>query len=66
MTGYPFEADTVYYSVVQAFNMAGLQSTEYSDGFKVDNVNPLGGVVHDGQGVYHISHNNIVSVPYLT
>lgn len=43
-------AYTKYYTVVQAYNHAGLHTTESSDGFLVDVHPPESGVVNDGKG----------------
>lgn len=39
-----------YYVSVRAYNKAGLYTTRYSDGVKVDDSPPIAGVVQDGQG----------------
>ena len=44
-----------YYTVVQAYNYAGLHTTETSDGFMIDLEPPIAGVVLDGHGKFYTS-----------
>ncbi|XP_053400998.1 uncharacterized protein LOC128557563 isoform X2 [Mercenaria mercenaria] len=48
ITGFKYEENTKYYTVVQAFNLAGLHTTEVSDGFMLDVHPPTSGIVMDG------------------
>ncbi|XP_053399140.1 uncharacterized protein LOC123523172 [Mercenaria mercenaria] len=48
ITGLKLEENTNYYTVVQAYNLAGLHTTEVSDGFMLDLQSPTTGIVHDG------------------
>ncbi|XP_053398434.1 uncharacterized protein LOC128556766 [Mercenaria mercenaria] len=48
ITGLKYEENTKYYTVVQAFNLAGLHTTEVSDGFMLDLEPPTPGIVMDG------------------
>ncbi|XP_053400999.1 uncharacterized protein LOC128557566 [Mercenaria mercenaria] len=48
ITGLQYEENTKYYTVVQAFNLAGLHTTEVSDGFMLDLDPPTPGIVMDG------------------
>ena len=50
ITGLSYEANTKYYSVVQAFNPAGLHTTSVSDGFMLDIEPPTAGIVMDWLG----------------
>ena len=43
-----------FYAVVQAYNSAGLHTTETSDGFIVDVEPPLTGIVLDGKGTNYM------------
>jgi hypothetical protein len=49
ITGLNLEEDTKYYTVVQAYNKAGLHSSAVSDGFMLDLHPPLTGIVLDGK-----------------
>jgi hypothetical protein len=51
ITGLNYEENTKYYTVVQAFNLAGLHTTEVSDGFMLDLDPPSPGIVMDGLGI---------------
>ncbi|XP_053398947.1 uncharacterized protein LOC128556937 [Mercenaria mercenaria] len=55
ITGLQYEENTKYYTVVQAFNLAGLHTTEVSDGFMLDLEPPTPGLVMDGL-VLHDKH----------
>ncbi|XP_060577218.1 uncharacterized protein LOC132734491 [Ruditapes philippinarum] len=48
ITGLKYEENTKYYTIVQAFNLAGLHTTEVSDGFMLDLEPPSPGIVMDG------------------
>lgn len=50
LTGLQLKENTKYYTVVQAYNKAGLHTTEVSDGFMLDNTPPSLGTVKDGFG----------------
>ena len=50
ITGFNYEENTKYFTVVQAFNLAGLHTTEVSDGFMLDLEPPTPGKVMDGLG----------------
>ena len=51
LTGLPLKSGIRYYTVVQAYNFAGLHTTESSDGFMLDLAAPIPGVVFDGKGI---------------
>jgi hypothetical protein len=51
ITGLRYEENTKYYTIVQAFNLAGLHTTEVSDGFMLDLEPPSPGIVMDGLGI---------------
>jgi hypothetical protein len=53
-----YEENTKYYTIVQAFNLAGLHTTEVSDGFMLDLEPPSPGIVMDGLGIC-LFHGNI-------
>ncbi|XP_060580924.1 uncharacterized protein LOC132737608 [Ruditapes philippinarum] len=48
ITGLSYEENTKYYTVVQAFNPAGLHTISVSDGFMLDLDAPTSGIVMDG------------------
>ena len=48
ITGLNLEENTQYYTVVQAYNKAGLHSIAVSDGFMLDLHAPIPGMVLDG------------------
>lgn len=51
LTGLKYGENTKYFTVVQAFNLAGLHKTEVSDGFMLDLDPPTPGLVMDGNGM---------------
>ena len=51
LTGLQLKPGIHYYTVVQAYNSAGLHTTETSDGFMLDLEPPIPGVVLDGKGI---------------
>ena len=50
LTGLVREEFIRYYTVVQAFNHAGLHTTEVSDGYMLDDTSPTTGTVRNGYG----------------
>ncbi|XP_072034094.1 uncharacterized protein [Amphiura filiformis] len=47
-----------YFCSVRAYNKAGLHSIQSSDGFLVDTIPPLPGVVYDGEGLHDLEFQN--------
>ncbi|WAR05722.1 hypothetical protein MAR_021091 [Mya arenaria] len=58
ITGAKYKENTRYFSVVQAFNHAGLHTTLSSDGFMLDNEKPEGGTVNDGIVLHDVQFLN--------
>ncbi|XP_053401094.1 uncharacterized protein LOC123523194 isoform X2 [Mercenaria mercenaria] len=58
ITGLNLEENTKYFTVVQAYNLAGLHSTAVSDGFMLDLHPPTGGIVMDGHTLVDINASN--------
>ncbi|WAR06111.1 hypothetical protein MAR_021480 [Mya arenaria] len=57
-TGAKYKENTRYFSVVQAFNYAGLHTTVSSDGFMLDTEKPDGGTVNDGIVLHDVQFLN--------
>ena len=51
LTGRVVQEFIKYYTVVQAFNHAGIHTTEVSDGFMLDDTPPTTGTVRNGYGM---------------
>ncbi|WAR04893.1 hypothetical protein MAR_020262 [Mya arenaria] len=58
ITGAKYKENTRYFSVVQAFNHAGLHTTLSSDGFMLDTEKPEGGTVNDGKVLHDVQFLN--------
>jgi hypothetical protein len=59
ITGLSYEENTKYYTVVQAFNPAGLHTISVSDGFMLDLDAPTSGIVMDGLCKYEYFYINV-------
>ncbi|WAR05117.1 hypothetical protein MAR_020486 [Mya arenaria] len=58
ISGAKYKENTRYFSVVQAFNHAGLHTTLSSDGFMLDTEKPEGGTVNDGIVLHDVQFLN--------
>lgn len=59
LTGLHLDNYTTYYTVVQAYNHAGLHTVAYSDGFMMDADPPNTGVVFDGKVLRDIDSTSV-------